>query len=285
MSAKIATSSETIKIIAMKSIIIAGLVSSVLVTSCSVYRSGQTPDDVYYSPSRQSSAAYVQTANRDDSRYNAYDEGSYYDNNYLRMRVHNRSRWSAFDNYGYNDFGYSPMIGSGFNMGYGYANPFSYSYNNYFNSYMNWNSFYNPYYPSYIIVSPSKNPIGYNKVRNFNMSNYTNTRYNNNNNLGRARPAFRGPVNKSNTTSNSSGLGTSFRRAFSNSNSNVNSGRTRDTYSVPQQRPVREYNPSYNNNNNSNNNVRSNSSSGSSNSGSSNSGSSGGGAGGRPSRR
>ncbi len=128
--------------------------------SCSsAYKSGQTPDDVYYSPGNQ------RTAVSNNSNSNTQDE--YYDANpndqYLMMRVQDPNRWSAFDSYDY-DYGFSgyynpysygtyamyggfyPGIGMG--IGYGYWNP----YYSYINSYYAWNSFYNPYYGGSVIV-------------------------------------------------------------------------------------------------------------------------------------
>jgi uncharacterized membrane protein YgcG len=73
------------------------LLPFVLVTllgSCtSAYKSGQTPDDVYYSPGREV-PAYVETENNNDSR--RYEEENFSDH-YLRMKSANRNRWSAFD--------------------------------------------------------------------------------------------------------------------------------------------------------------------------------------------
>src|SRR5687768_17589005 len=120
VDAKVATSSIMLKInIAMKSLaIIAALIVTVL-GSCSVYRSGQTPDDVYYSPgATKQEAAYVEAdGDRDEGRrynnrsYNGYDDYAAADDRWLMMRVRNRYRWSYFDDYNYynpyNSFGYN----------------------------------------------------------------------------------------------------------------------------------------------------------------------------------
>jgi uncharacterized membrane protein YgcG len=274
---------HNVKIIAMKSLIIAGVLAVVVLSSCSVYRSGQTPDDVYYSPAReQKGAAYVQTdGDRDDGRrynnrssYNGYDDFATSDDRWLMMRVRNRARWSVFDDYNYyspyNSWGWGgfyPSIG----MGYGFYNPYSFSYYNHFNNYWNWNSFYNPYYPKIIVVNPKTNPAGYTRIRNFNLNTYNNTNFNNRaavrpqyNNTNRPRYNY----NNSNSTNNNRTLGGSFRRVFSNSSTD-----SRGTYGQPSQdRPVRTYSPS----SNSSSSPRSSGSTG---------GSSGGGSGSRPSRR
>jgi hypothetical protein len=90
----------TIKIIiAMKSLSIAAVTAVTLLSGCSVYRSGQTPDDVYYSPGKaQVQPAYVEAnGDRDDGKryndnrtYNGYDDYANADDRWLMMRVRNR---------------------------------------------------------------------------------------------------------------------------------------------------------------------------------------------------
>lgn len=129
----------------MKSLVIAALGLGFIATSCSsVYRSEQTPDDVYFSPARTEQKAILQSRDdrqdddyvaadngrRDGRRYQEEDSYSGYDDyaspndRWLMMRVRNPSRWSAFDNYGYgspyNSFGYNGFGGGPYgNMGYG----------------------------------------------------------------------------------------------------------------------------------------------------------------------
>ena len=278
-------------------ILIAGIA---LASSCSVYRTGQTPDDVYYSPNRETSA-YVQTDNRNSNRYNAYDDYLPSEDRYLRMMVRNPSRWSVFNDYNYyNPWSYSPYSAFGYSpyssfyspfyspyshMGLGYINPYGYSYNGFYNSYWSWNSFYNPYYPSGVVYNPKTNPAGYTMVRNFNLNSYTNRNYNNNVNTGKLY--YRGLNAPKNTAPNAT-LGSSVRRVFSGETPKSGQGSSRDSYYSPSNdRPVRTYRPSTYNNNNSSSNTRSNSSgaiggSGSSGSSSSSSSSS---PGSRPSRR
>jgi hypothetical protein len=284
---------NNVKIIAMKSLFILALCAVVVLSSCSVYRAGQTPDDVYYSPARVQQAAgegndYVQgNSDRNDGRryndggsYSGYDEFATPEDRWLMMRVRNRSRWSVFDDYNYySPFDYSGFGGftPGFSLGfnnYNSYNPFGYSYYNHFNDYWGWNSYYNPYYSSMIGVNPKTDPEGYTRLRNFNMSSYRNNNYNNSRTATRTNYGVQPRYNTTNNSStNNRTLGNSFRRVFSNSNSD------RNTYSTPSQdRPVRSYSPS---NNNSSYSPRS--SGGSSSGGSSNSGSSGSGS--RPSRR
>ena len=186
-------------------------VAAAVLTSCSaVYKTGQTPDDVYYSPVRQTDE-YVQVNKQGDS----YRDGNNYNGNsnsytsaddwWLRMRVMNPNRWSAFDDYDWNDYRYN-------SWSYNYYNPVG--WNVYWNNYYSWNAFYNPYCSHMIIVNPKTNPVAYYNVRNFTLKSYTNTNYN----LKNTRVPFHGlgyPTNATNSTrynnSNSSTLGSSSR--------------------------------------------------------------------------
>jgi hypothetical protein len=100
------------------------LLLSVLILSLgscgTMYKSGQTPDDVYFSPA-QELPVYV------ESEANRNNDDEYLSDRYLRMKSSNRNRWSAFDD----DFMY-------------WNNP---SWNNqfYFNSFRNPWAFNNPW--------------------------------------------------------------------------------------------------------------------------------------------
>lgn len=256
-------------------------------TSCSVYRSGQTPDDVYYSPGREG-AEYVQVdQQRDGQRYDSrYNDNDYYDERWLRMRVRNPNRWNTFDDYsGYNNW-YSPYgsMGSwnswnnwGLGIGVGYS-PFYYG--NYWNNYYNWNSWYNPYCYKTIVVNPKGSPASYTRVRDFSLGSYTNNSYNKSN---AAFPAnrysgaryYNTSGSRYNNSNSRGGLGNSLRKVFSGNNSG------RDSYYSPNSgdRPNRTYTPSNNST------YRSSSSTPSSSGGSSSGGrSSGGGGVSRPTR-
>ena len=91
----------------MKSqILLLALIVAALSSCTTAYKTGQTPDDVYFSPVRQQDE-YVQTEKKDDRRYQSREE--YYDDRYLRMRMNNRLRWSELDDYYYygNRYDYS----------------------------------------------------------------------------------------------------------------------------------------------------------------------------------
>ena len=109
----------------------------VLLSSCTAaYRTGQTPDDVYYSPARPEDE-YVRVQREESRRYRNADES--YEDRYLRMRVHNRYQWNDLSDW------------------YTYER-WTLGYNSYFaptvNPYVSWNYYYNPYYSHYNYNSP-----------------------------------------------------------------------------------------------------------------------------------
>lgn len=249
----------------MKSSVLLLAIAAVALGSCStVYKTGQTPDDVYYSPARETEE-YVEVK-KDQYRSRGYE----YDNpedRYLRMKVRNPYRWNSFDDYYYNDWAYSSP--------YGYS-----SYNPFFtwNTYYSWNNYYNPYCRNIVVVNPKASPTVYSKVRNFSMGSYT---------TNNPKPAFSKTAgvrptsrynnsNSSYNNSNNNSLGTSIRKVFSGGNSNSNSG-SGSSYnsSSSNDRPTRTYNPSSTSSSSSS--SGSSGSSGGSRSGGSSGGSSGGG--------
>lgn len=188
------------------------LIAAVFASCSTAYKSGQTPDDVYYSPARATVAAnenkYEEPVNNEDDRY-------------LRMKVRNYSRWSTIDdfNYWYTPYSY-----------YGYTyNPYLYTsyYNPYnsiwFNSYYPYGGigynpgyFYYPYYPAYIV----KNPVKTARTDRPSLGGYNNN-YNNNNSNSRS----------------------TLRKVFSpNTNNYNNRNSNNNTYSNPT--PTRTYTPS-----------------------------------------
>jgi hypothetical protein len=204
----------------MKSPILLLALAIVILSSCSsAYKTGQTPDDVYFSPAPPADE-YVQVEKRDDRSYKGSDQ--YYEDRYLRMRVQNRYQWSVLDDYYFN----SPYA-------YNYYGSYSNWYNP-FNSYWTWNTYYNPYCYGSVII---KNPGYYHyrvppsKPVAFNLNSYTNS--------GNRSTAGRSIFNNNNSrynNSNSNSFGNSVRKLFSNSNSNYNSGNNST--------PSRSYNPS-----------------------------------------
>ena len=139
--------------------------------SCTtMYKSGQTPDDVYYSPAREV-PGYVETKQTKENPKTTED----YSDAYLRMKTYDRTRWSTFDNdYLYwNDWRWNNQVyyntcrpvGS-----YGYAHSYGSPYTGY----------YSPYTPGYygapvIIINPKPyNPRAY-TPRTGNLNTYIRT--------------------------------------------------------------------------------------------------------------
>lgn len=156
----------TSKIAAMKSYL-PFLTFAVLLTSCSsVYKSGQTPDDVYYSPARPQDE-FVRVEKKNDRMYNDRNQSRYEDytleDSYLRMRTRNR-RYTLLDDY-YDCYCY----GSNYNRYYDY-----YRMNTYYGGYYNantWrvthgfgNSYYDPYYYNPYYGNPYYNGVVYGNI-------------------------------------------------------------------------------------------------------------------------
>ena len=236
----------TSKSSAMKSYL--PLLSLILIfASCSTaYKTGQTPDDVYFSPERQRDE-YVRVKESDDRMYR--NDETAREERYLRMKTRDR-RYGLLDDdydcycytggnyYRYNDYyrynsGYyrgrwsvNPNIAWGWNPYYEY-NPFAYSYNPYM-----YNPYYkNPYYSGN--VSGYGVPV-YNKPRTTNLHAYDNNGNNYNSNLPKSNGRT---FNNSNANSddNYRGSGTNaggfLRNVFGSGNSS-NSGSTQSPSST-----------------------------------------------------
>ncbi|RYY40504.1 MAG: hypothetical protein EOO08_05070 [Chitinophagaceae bacterium] len=103
------------------------LALALAVASCTTpYKSGQTPDDVYYSPGKPE-REYVRVDEQRQERPRAETR----EDRYLRMRVRNRDRWAQFDDY--------------------YSDPYAYRYNCWCesNPRLAWGYYYSPYSPYY----------------------------------------------------------------------------------------------------------------------------------------
>ncbi|MCY7291226.1 MAG: hypothetical protein LH615_03495, partial [Ferruginibacter sp.] len=210
-------------------------ISLAAISSCTtLYKSGQTPDDVYYSPNRTIYGEEKREEKRDEDgvetrRYNYNNEDAA-----IRMGIYD-SRWRYLDNdYRYNPYNY------GFNHGY----------------------YYNPYYWPYPVYSPvfttPVNPkITTPRFNNLGTYGATNG-YNNvpvNPKTGRRVPVR----NYNNNNNNGSAVGNALRKVLGADNNNYNNNSNNNSSNNN-----RTYTPSNNNSNSS--------SSGSSSSGSSSSG-------------
>ncbi|MEY2596123.1 MAG: hypothetical protein RI965_1395 [Bacteroidota bacterium] len=152
-----------------------------LLMGCSVaYRSGQTPDDVYFSPARNNSS-YVITDDEDGyggGRYNAAAVPM--EDRYLRMKSFSRSRWGLFDDdYAYwnnpywNNRSYFDLYSYSGNIGFNnfsLGNPFMFNPISYY---------YSPFSPMYygqplVVLNTFKTTVAPKNSgpRVYNMSNY-----------------------------------------------------------------------------------------------------------------
>ena len=117
------------------------ITTALIFTGCStIYQTVQTPDDLYYSPSKELlKEAETTTNNNDNARYEEYVSSS--DDRYLRMKVANRNRWDAIDDYSYwNDIRYDF-----------YGNNY---YNNGYNYYNNYGGYHGSFYPGAALLGP-----------------------------------------------------------------------------------------------------------------------------------
>jgi hypothetical protein len=110
-------------------------------SSCSIYKTGQTPDDVYYSPARPQADSYVAVKKEKEGTsdnyqtYEQYQDG-FRDDRFLRMSIGNPYYLNAYDTYSSFDWRYNS-----------YYDGFNYGFNSPWNSYFAWNNYYNPYCP------------------------------------------------------------------------------------------------------------------------------------------
>jgi hypothetical protein len=266
----------TSKPFAMKSLAIIVALAALAFTSCtSAYKTGQTPDDVYFSPARPGGTEeYVQSEKRDDRRYQGSDD--YYEDRYLRMRANDRSRWSVLDDY---------YMNSPYAYNY-YGNYYGNSLFSPYNNYWQWNTYYNPYcsyssyYPYYnnviIIKNPGKSFTPPSRPIAFNPSSYssnpgTSSRAVSNRYISTYTPATTGGSRYNNSNrGNGSGFSNGLQKIFSNSNSS-NSSYNPSSSNSSSSTPSRSYNPSSSSSSSSSGSSRSSSSgsSGSSSSGAS----------------
>ena len=166
-------------------------VSVAAISSCTtLYKSGQTPDDVYYSPGR----TYV-----DGQQEEKVETKKVYTNDdaAIRMGIYD-SRWRYLNDYSYSPYNY------GFNHGY----------------------YYNPYFWPYPVYSPSFTTPSNPKVttpRANNLSGYGPARsYNNtqiNPKTGRIEPVRR----YNNGNANGSAVGNALRKVLGGSDNNTSS--------------------------------------------------------------
>lgn len=245
----------------MKTKILPGIFIVILFSSCSsLYRSGQTPDDVYYSPAREITYR-EETTRKEEERVIRESDVASIDDQYLRMKIRNR-RWSSLDDFDYwNDSRYYHGHNCNCNgtLNYVYLDGRYYPVRTWNNPYNVYSSINNPYYPvvyykdprynggGSVKVTPPKVNTGRPLLSGYKNDNYNNTNSTTSNRNGSYKITF--PQNNSN-------------RNYSNNNSNNSYQRTDRTYTPPA-----TTNSSNNSSSNSNNSSGSSSSSSSSSSG------------------
>jgi hypothetical protein len=202
----------------MKTTFLLLFITVFLLSACTTaYKSAQTPDDVYFSPNH--SLNEHKKVKQDDQGNNA--DNQYYDDRYLRMKVHNHILWSELDDwYSYDRY----------SLAYNYTlNPFLT-----FNPYISWNYNYNPYCSQYHTNTMVIKNLVQHTPRYFNLQTYSPQQYESNN--GKINP-FTNTANtyynnsyspsRNSSMNNGSNTGGFLRQIF---NGNGNSG-TRTTNS------------------------------------------------------
>lgn len=206
-----------------RQILLLAITAAALSSCTTAYKTGQTPDDVYFSPAKPQDE-YVRVKDQQQEEEYRYND-NYYDDRYLRMKVQNRTRWDYLNDW----YAYDR-----------YSHRFNYDYGSfYYNPYTSWNYYNNPYCRNNIIAyHPGTVSIAQNvpKPRTFNLNSYTNTNYNNANSnfrMNSYKPVTNGRPVYNNRNSNSNGFSNTVKQIFTggnNNSSNSNSSTPTRTY-------------------------------------------------------
>jgi len=190
------------------------VISVAAFSSCTtLYKSGQTPDDVYYSPVRPANNNGYVEQKKEQQPYQP--SGYYSEERSIRLGIYD-PRWRYLDDYNYsnslyvNDYSYSPY-NYGFNYGY-YYNPYYWPY---------------PVYSYYPVTVKSYNP----KVttpRMTSLSTY-NHNYNNSPIITNHGSGIR-PSRTYNNSNRGSAVGNVMRQVFTPTNNSSNSTNNNSTY-------------------------------------------------------
>lgn len=184
----------------------------VLLSSCTAsYRTGQTPDDVYYSPARPEEE-YVRVQREESRRYRYAEEEL--EDRYLRMKVRNRHQWNDLNDWyayerwtlGSNTY-FAPTL-----------NPFV-SWNYFYNPYY---SYYNPYFAHWAITTAVTKPVS-TGPRTFNLNTYQQTPVNIKSIRAQSGQYSPGTYTAPASRSTNSNRGNTLREIFSNSGGNYTS--------------------------------------------------------------
>lgn len=208
------------------------LTFAIILTSCSsVYKSGQTPDDVYFSPERQRDE-YVRVEEQNERTYRSEEADR--EERYLRMKTRNR-RYGLLENeydcYCYNANNYNRyndyyrMNTTGFNYN---RWMWDFRYGSFYNDPFYFNPYYgNPYYSGVVYgnVTPK-----FNKPRTANLHVFDGNGNNYNPNMPKgASRTYSGTRNTDNYRGSGTNAGDYMRDVFggsNNSGSNSNSAKT-----------------------------------------------------------
>ncbi len=99
--------------------------------SCSTFKSGQTPDDVYYSPLKKYTAEEEKKNEKQVTKRSSRVEDDYnYEDRALRMRINNQRRWSIFTNDNEFDYRYNHNCNCNCNNDFGIRHNPNYSWYN-----------------------------------------------------------------------------------------------------------------------------------------------------------
>jgi hypothetical protein len=213
------TSHLTVKSSIMKSVLPA-LSFVLLFASCTTaYKSGQTPDDVYFSPQRPQDE-YVRIDDKKE-RYQYDDRGE--DDRYLRMKVRNRQLWSDLDFY-YNDpFAYRYNL---ITPPYFYSTPWNYynSWNYYYNPYAI--NYYNPYATKVYVINPKSPNENRPRMTNLNVYNNVGSSYGDGPASSGKTRVFGSSSSQGSSSPRRSNAGDNLRNIFSSNSNNSNSSST-----------------------------------------------------------
>jgi hypothetical protein len=196
--------------------------------SCATFKSGQTPDDVYYSPAKK----YAGEENRDQAKNK--EEYNYEDRS-IRMKTTDYRRWSSLENpYYFDDYRYDYNCNCNCNTGY-----YNYGYYGKYNYFGYRPAYYGNYWNSNVLVyTPSKPKYTAPRGGTFGNSNsYSNRNYDNKNNSGDGTKSGGSLINRIFNSNNSSSSGSS--RTYEPSNSKPASSGSSSGSSGSSSRPGR----------------------------------------------
>ncbi|MBI2731096.1 MAG: hypothetical protein HYX40_10150 [Sphingobacteriales bacterium] len=202
-------------------ILLLGLAAASFTSCATVYKTGQTPDDVYYSPAKPEEE-YVKQEERDEN-----NRRDYYtlDDYRLRMQMRNRTRYCACsDDWYYDNWNTSNS------WRYGWNNPWTWNTGSgWYYSYNSWS--YAPY-PSYTTNITTTKTFNYKPpIRNFGNSNTVPATYNEK--AGYTVNQTTKPVKVYNNSNKNGGFGNFMRQIFtpSGNSGSTSSGNNSRTYS------------------------------------------------------